>query len=209
MLHVWIKNSHRLPNVTHRILCNKRRILRSLMPNEHPVSNFWKIIGNLIARYDMQGIDFGKKKEGFIWSVNDICFQLLLTPFYSQGKWKKQSIPKCLIWSHSLSCCLSACTCWLWDCCNCSCCRWRNSCCCRTSSLWSFKSDSLTAGPLGDKSADLQQNLKTFFLTHLQCTASVKYRKKESWNKVNKGMHYSGSHDLQTLLITETWLSAA
>ena len=108
-------------------------------------------------------------------------------------------LPKCLIWSHSLSCCLSACACWLWDCCNCSCCRWRNSCCCRTSSLWSFKSDSLTAGPLGDKSADLQQNLKTFFLTHLQCTASVKYRKKESWNKVNKGMHYNGSHDLQTL----------
>ena len=27
--------------------------------------------------------------------------------------------------------------------------------------------------------------------------------------KVDKGMDYSGSHDLQTLLITETWLSAA
>ena len=36
-LHVWIKSSHRLPNVRGRILRSKRMILRSSMPSEHPV----------------------------------------------------------------------------------------------------------------------------------------------------------------------------
>ena len=38
-LHVRIKNSHRLPDVFRRILRSKWRILRSLMPNEHPEQN--------------------------------------------------------------------------------------------------------------------------------------------------------------------------
>ena len=36
-LHVWIKSSHRLPNVKWRILRSKRIILRSRTPSEHPV----------------------------------------------------------------------------------------------------------------------------------------------------------------------------
>ena len=31
-----IESSHRLPNICHRILCSKRKILRSPMSNEHP-----------------------------------------------------------------------------------------------------------------------------------------------------------------------------
>ena len=38
MLHAWIKNSQRLPNISWRILRSKQRVHRSLMPNEHPVS---------------------------------------------------------------------------------------------------------------------------------------------------------------------------
>ena len=35
-LHVWVKNSHRLPIISQRILHGKQWILRSPMPNEHP-----------------------------------------------------------------------------------------------------------------------------------------------------------------------------
>ena len=35
-LYVWIEKSHRLLHASWRILCSKRRILRSLIPNEHP-----------------------------------------------------------------------------------------------------------------------------------------------------------------------------
>jgi len=35
-LHVWVKNSHRLPIISRRILHSKQWIVRSAMPNEHP-----------------------------------------------------------------------------------------------------------------------------------------------------------------------------
>ena len=37
-LHIWINNCQRLPNISQRILSSKRRILRSPMPYEDPVS---------------------------------------------------------------------------------------------------------------------------------------------------------------------------
>jgi len=39
------KNSHRLLNISWRILHSKRRILPSLMPNEHPVNSSAKLLG--------------------------------------------------------------------------------------------------------------------------------------------------------------------
>ena len=38
MLHAWIKNIQRLPNISWRILSSKQRVHWSPMPNEHPVS---------------------------------------------------------------------------------------------------------------------------------------------------------------------------
>ena len=41
-LHVWVKNSHRLPNVCWGILHSKQTILLSLIPDEHPGDVAWE-----------------------------------------------------------------------------------------------------------------------------------------------------------------------
>jgi len=54
------KNSHRLPNVTRRILRNKQRILWSPMPNEHP-EHFYSLPATVVPV--LVKIDKGKERK--------------------------------------------------------------------------------------------------------------------------------------------------
>ena len=64
-LHVWKKNSHKLPNVSQRIPHSKRRILQSVKPNEHPenVRLFCQVA--VITRWQYYR---GGQKAGFHWT---------------------------------------------------------------------------------------------------------------------------------------------
>ena len=82
--YIWIKKSHKLPNVSQRILYGKQRILWSLMPNEHRESVFMLFVS--ISSIFMSLF----KGHVACWNFSLIgshCTQLFLHPLPRETKW--------------------------------------------------------------------------------------------------------------------------